>query len=143
MSVADLEGVAPADALVIRADGGMRWRGEVVGDVADFVAAQPEAGRVRVVPDRALPAADLVRIGAGAARGGGGPGGDRDRAGVVMIAGSYIAKLVALGLAVAVHGAVLFALGPGGREAVAVEGAAGAGRGATGAGVCRYGGGAS
>ncbi|WP_246156725.1 ExbD/TolR family protein [Aquicoccus porphyridii] len=63
VSVADLEGVAPADALVIRADGGMRWRGEVVADVADFVAAQPEAGRVRVVPDRALPAADLVRIG--------------------------------------------------------------------------------
>ncbi|RAI53496.1 energy transducer TonB [Rhodobacteraceae bacterium AsT-22] len=44
-----------------------------------------------------------------------------------MIAGSYIAKLVALGLAVAVHGAVLLALGPGGREAVAVEGAEGAG----------------
>lgn len=58
-----MKGYAPADALVIRADGGMRWRGEVVGDVADFVAAQPEAGRVRVVPDRALPAADLVRIG--------------------------------------------------------------------------------
>lgn len=63
VSVADLAGAAPADALVILADGGMRWRGEVVADVADFVAAQPEAGRVRVVPDRDLPAADLVRIG--------------------------------------------------------------------------------
>ncbi|WP_372614611.1 ExbD/TolR family protein [Aquicoccus sp.] len=63
VQAADLEGVAPADALVILADGGMRWRGEVVEDVADFVAAQPDAERARVVPDRDLPAADLVRIG--------------------------------------------------------------------------------
>lgn len=44
-----------------------------------------------------------------------------------MVAGSQIAKLVALGLAVAVHGVVLVALAPGGREAVEIEGAAGAG----------------
>ncbi len=63
VQVGDLEGVAPADALVILPDGAMRWRGEVVEDVTGFVAAQSEAGRVRVVPDRDLPAADLVRIG--------------------------------------------------------------------------------
>lgn len=44
-----------------------------------------------------------------------------------MVAGSNIAKLVALGLAVAVHGAVLLGLGPVGREAAEIEGASGAG----------------
>ncbi len=43
------------------------------------------------------------------------------------MAGSYIAKLVALGLAMVVHAGVILALGPEGREAVLTEGAAGAG----------------
>ncbi|KIC44885.1 biopolymer transporter ExbD [Tateyamaria sp. ANG-S1] len=61
----DLEGRAPPDALVIRADGEMLYRGTAQGDVAAYVAGlDPEAREeVRIVPDRDLPAADLVTLG--------------------------------------------------------------------------------
>ena len=62
---ADVEGTAPADALVLHADGRMTNRGAEVTSVADFVAALPEdmRTRVRIVPDRDLPAAILVAQG--------------------------------------------------------------------------------
>ena len=54
----DLEAAPPPDGLVVRADGTVLHRG---------VPVLPEAfgasgGEVRIVPDRALPAADLLRI---------------------------------------------------------------------------------
>lgn len=61
---ADLEGRAPPDALVIRADGSLRYRGDRVASAAAYLSppAAGEAPEVRLVPDRDLPARDLVRI---------------------------------------------------------------------------------
>lgn len=60
----DLEGRAPPDALVILPDGTLNYRGDVLPDAAAFVAALPEEERetVRIVPDRALDALDLVEL---------------------------------------------------------------------------------
>ncbi|RYH02529.1 biopolymer transporter ExbD [Salipiger sp. IMCC34102] len=70
-----LDGRAPPDTLVIRADGTLRFRGDAVASASDFADGLPERARaaIRVVPDRDLPAVDLVRIatelrGAGADR---------------------------------------------------------------------------
>ena len=62
---ADLEGVAPPDTLVIHKDGRLSFRGEDVSDAAAYISALPEEARavLRVVPDRDLPARDLVKIG--------------------------------------------------------------------------------
>lgn len=62
---AELEGAPPPDALVIHADGRVSWRGAQVASAADFVAKQPDETRtrLRILPDRDLPAADLVAIG--------------------------------------------------------------------------------
>lgn len=62
---ADLEGAAPPDTLVIHADGRLSYRGAPVADAGSFVAglAQDQRDLVRLVPDRDLPAQDLVRIG--------------------------------------------------------------------------------
>ncbi|UXX82384.1 ExbD/TolR family protein [Roseovarius pelagicus] len=71
----DLEGRAPPDALVISADGVLTYHGTEITSAAAFVPRrEDEAGpEVRLVPDRDLPARDLIRIarelrGAGAAR---------------------------------------------------------------------------
>lgn len=62
VSTVNLEGSAPADALVLYADGRITHRGTEITSVADFVAGLPEdaRARVRIVPDRELPAAVLV-----------------------------------------------------------------------------------
>ena len=62
---ADLDTAAPADALVIHADGRMTWRGAPQASAARFMAQLPAEARarVRIIPDRDLNAADLVRIG--------------------------------------------------------------------------------
>lgn len=62
---ADLEGTAPSDALVVHADGRLSWRGAEMATPEAFLSHQPDEvrARVRVVPDRDLPAAELVRIG--------------------------------------------------------------------------------
>ncbi|MFD1508031.1 ExbD/TolR family protein [Lacimonas salitolerans] len=62
---ADLEGAPPPDALVIHADGRLSWRGADVASPEGFVAGQPEEARarLRILPDRDLPAADLVALG--------------------------------------------------------------------------------
>lgn len=61
----DLEGRAPPDALVVHADGRMIYRGLPQPDAAAYIAALPEEARatLRLVPDAALPAADLLRLG--------------------------------------------------------------------------------
>ncbi len=72
---AELEGRAPPDTLVVDAAGGLSYRGAAVASAAAFARGLPEAerGAIRVVPDRDLAAAELVRIatelrGAGAER---------------------------------------------------------------------------
>ncbi|CUH39284.1 Biopolymer transport protein ExbD/TolR [Jannaschia seosinensis] len=59
-----LEGRAPPDALVIRADGTLRYRGETVDSASAFAADLSGEARaqIRVVPDRDLPAETLVAV---------------------------------------------------------------------------------
>lgn len=65
VTASDLEGVAPPDALVIYPDGRMTYRGADIQDAATFIQALPaEADKtVRIVPDRALLADQLVALG--------------------------------------------------------------------------------
>ncbi len=62
---ADLEGAAPADALVVNADGSMSVRGEAIDAPEAFLEALGDEAMslARIVPDRELPAAKLVEIG--------------------------------------------------------------------------------
>ncbi|MBY6162495.1 biopolymer transporter ExbD [Mameliella alba] len=62
---AALEGAPPQDAFVIHADGRIAWQGAAVAGPAEAVALLSVDAReiVRVVPDRALPAEELIRIG--------------------------------------------------------------------------------
>lgn len=59
-----LEGRSPPDALVIRADGTITYRGQEVPNAIAYFDGLPEEDRktVRLVPDRALPAQSLVKI---------------------------------------------------------------------------------
>lgn len=50
----------PDDALVLRADGNTTWRGELT-DAASFASAQGD-GPLRLLPDREVPAADLIAL---------------------------------------------------------------------------------
>ena len=65
VNTADLEGRPPPDALVIHADGRLSHRGADQPDAGTYFATlEPDAGaEVRIVPDRTLPAADLVAVG--------------------------------------------------------------------------------
>ena len=60
-----IEGSAPADALVLHADGRMSNLGSEIVSAAAFMENLPEEARrrVRVLPDRDLPATTLVEIG--------------------------------------------------------------------------------
>ncbi|MFU1477861.1 ExbD/TolR family protein [Roseovarius sp. C7] len=62
----ELDGIAPPDALVVHADGRLSYRGEAVASGAAFLAdREADAGEditVRLVPDRALEAAALVKL---------------------------------------------------------------------------------
>lgn len=62
----ELDGIAPPDALVVHADGRLSYRGETVASGAAFLAErEADAGEditVRLVPDRALEAAALVKL---------------------------------------------------------------------------------
>lgn len=59
---ADLEGRPPPDALVVYPDGAMRYHGGLVTDVEAFLDEQA-IDTLRIVPDRATPAALLVQLG--------------------------------------------------------------------------------
>lgn len=61
---ADLEGRAPPDALVIHPDGRLVYRGADQLDVAAYLKGLSDEQRdvIRLVPDRELPAADLVAL---------------------------------------------------------------------------------
>ena len=60
----ELEGQAPPNALVVYPDGRISFHGQDQADAASFVASLSEEDRetVRLVPDRALPAAALVTL---------------------------------------------------------------------------------
>lgn len=60
----DLDGRAPPDTLVIHADGRLSFRGDDVATPETYLAALDEADRaeIRIVPDRDLPAKQLVAI---------------------------------------------------------------------------------
>ena len=60
----ELDGRAPPDALVVHADGRLAHRGVAQGDAAGFLArlSAEERAVIRVVPDRDLPAAQLVAL---------------------------------------------------------------------------------
>jgi biopolymer transport protein ExbD len=60
----ELEGQAPPNALVVYPDGRIAFEGNDQADAATFVASLSEEDRetVRLVPDRALPAAALVDL---------------------------------------------------------------------------------
>lgn len=62
---ADLTAQPPANALVIDPQGALSFRGAPMDGADAFMQALPETDRaaVRIVPDRDLPAADLVRLG--------------------------------------------------------------------------------
>lgn len=64
VQTADLDGRAPPDALVVRADGGLTHGGETVASVADFMTDRPAGadGTIRVLPDQSLDAARLVDV---------------------------------------------------------------------------------
>jgi biopolymer transport protein ExbD len=61
---AELEGRPPPDALVIHPDGALSYQGVEVTSLSVYMARfdGAETPEVRLVPDRALPAADLVQI---------------------------------------------------------------------------------
>lgn len=67
-----LEGSPPPDSLVVHADATLTYRGDPVASPAAFAAglSDEERSAIRIVPDRDLSAADLVRI-AGELRGAG------------------------------------------------------------------------
>ncbi|RKF16826.1 biopolymer transporter ExbD [Roseovarius spongiae] len=60
----ELEGRSPPDALVIRADGTLTYRGSEITSPAAYLPRREDTASpdVRLVPDRDLPARDLVRI---------------------------------------------------------------------------------
>lgn len=62
---ADLDRQSPANALVVHVDGRMTYRGaEVVSAEAHLASlTEEERVRLRIVPDRDLPAQDLVQLG--------------------------------------------------------------------------------
>ncbi len=64
VQTSDLEGRAPPDALVVHPDGRLSYRGQPVADAATFYEGQADDARevVRIVPDRELPAAQLVAV---------------------------------------------------------------------------------
>lgn len=65
VQTSELQGNAPADALVVYPDGRLSVFAEPVADAAEVLTKlNYETGPLRIVPDRNLPAKDLVRIGA-------------------------------------------------------------------------------
>lgn len=63
VDTARLDPAAPADALVVHDDGRLSHRGQAVADAATYLASRDGATDViRVMPDRALPAAKLVAL---------------------------------------------------------------------------------
>ncbi len=65
VTTADLEGREPPDTLVAHADGRLSLRGQPVADATSYIVGlSPEAREVvKIVPDQALSARELVQLG--------------------------------------------------------------------------------
>lgn len=65
VSTSRIDTAPPADALVIHADGRMTNQGITLSSEAEFMQILPQGShdRVRIMPDRDLPATTLVAIG--------------------------------------------------------------------------------
>jgi biopolymer transport protein ExbD len=64
VTLADLEGRQPPNALMIHADGSVTWRGEAINP-SDFSLPEDAAeaeGQLRILPDRDLPARVLMQV---------------------------------------------------------------------------------
>jgi len=66
INTSELDGTAPPSGLVIHADGRLEADGQPLTTPAAYVETLPEdeTQSIRLIPDRALPAAELLRIGA-------------------------------------------------------------------------------
>lgn len=65
VNTADLEGNAPANALVVLPDGSLTALGNPIANATEALdVLEYEDGVFRIVPDRALLAKDLVKLGA-------------------------------------------------------------------------------
>jgi biopolymer transport protein ExbD len=60
VDTSNLEGRAPPDALVLRADGSLRFRGDAID--ADTYMATHGDGPVRIVPDRNASGVRLIQV---------------------------------------------------------------------------------
>lgn len=60
VSVSELEGRAPPDALILDAEGALSFRGRATDPIAHL--AQAEGTAIRLVPDRDVSAARLVEV---------------------------------------------------------------------------------
>ena len=58
----ELEGREPANALVVTAEGTLRYRGQDVDSPAPYLATLTDRRVVRVLPDRNAPAAALLHV---------------------------------------------------------------------------------
>lgn len=64
VTTSDLDGAAPPDAIVIHADGRLLVHGTPQETPQEALAALgTESGTIRLVPDRDLPATDLLQLG--------------------------------------------------------------------------------
>ncbi|MEM8575641.1 MAG: biopolymer transporter ExbD [Pseudomonadota bacterium] len=68
LTLVETESLPPTglpDALVVHADGRMSYRGAEIASAAAYLAAAPPDATLstRLVPDRALPATTLIRLG--------------------------------------------------------------------------------
>lgn len=59
----DLEGRSPPDALILMADGTLQYRGAVLPSIENWDGITPDKP-IRVVPDRAAKATDLLKLAA-------------------------------------------------------------------------------
>lgn len=62
VETAELDSVAPPDALIAHPDGRLSYRGDDVASAAAYLAGRDGDGVIRVVPDRELPAVQLVNL---------------------------------------------------------------------------------
>ena len=64
VKTADLDSTAAPDAIVVHSDGRLQYQGEELSSAAAYIAREPGQAQihVRLIPDRDLAAAELVRL---------------------------------------------------------------------------------
>lgn len=73
VKTSEIDQSAPPEGLVIHADGSLFSKGSAVSDVQSYLATltTDDLARITLIPDRDLPAAELLQIGALVKNGGG------------------------------------------------------------------------